>query len=115
MANIIPIFKRGLSSDPNYIGQSRLPVYYLLSVACHVMERKIKDVILKYLHSYKPINRFEHGGLYRILTFSQLLECTHDWTIRLVNRTVTDCVYVDFKRAFDVTSHQKLTTKLIIE
>jgi hypothetical protein len=31
----------------------------------------------------------------------------------MASRKVTDCVYVDFKRAFDVVSHQKLVTKLI--
>jgi len=31
----------------------------------------------------------------------------------MANRKETDCVYVDFKRAFDVISHQKLLTKLI--
>jgi len=31
----------------------------------------------------------------------------------MTSRKVTDCVYVDFKRAFDVASHQKLLTKLI--
>jgi len=31
----------------------------------------------------------------------------------MANRKVTDCVYVDFKRAFDIISHQKLLTKLI--
>ena len=107
-AIISPIFKKGLTSDPsNYRPIS------LTCIACRVMEKIIKDAILKYLFDYKLINRSQHGFLARHSTVSQLLECTNDWTISMTSRKVTDCVYVDFKRAFDVVSHQKLITKLI--
>ena len=107
-AIISPIFKKGLTSDPN----NYRPIS-LTCIACRVMEKIIKDVILKYLFDHKLINRSQHGFLARHSTVSQLLECTNDWTISMASRKVTDCVYVDFKRAFDVVSHQKLLTKLI--
>jgi len=63
-ANIIPVFKKGLASDPN-----NRPI---LLACCYsrIMEKVITDVILKYLLSNKLINRSQHCFLARHSTVS---------------------------------------------
>ena len=36
----------------------------------------------------------------------------HDWAVALNSRYITDIIYIDFQKAFDSVSHQKLITKL---
>ena len=45
-------------------------------------------------------------------TSTQLLECLHDWTKALDNKILVDVVYIDFAKAFDTVSHNKLVYKL---
>ena len=73
---VTPIFKKGTVSDPmNYRPIS------LTCIACRVMEKVIKAIIVKYLLDNKLINKAQHGFLCRRSTVTQLLECTNDWTL----------------------------------
>jgi len=42
-----------------------------------------------------------------------LLECLNDWTLALHNRKSVIALYVDFAKAFDSVSHNKLCHKLV--
>ena len=84
----------------------------LTCIACRIMEKIVKDTVMSYLYDHKLINKAQHGFLAKHSTVSQLLECTNDWTLSMANRHLVDCVYIDFKRAFDVVCHSKLITKL---
>ena len=104
---ITPVFKKGLVSDPaNYRPIS------LTCIACRVMEKIVKDTVMSYLYDHKLINKAQHGFMAKHSTVTQLLECTNDWSLSMSNRRLVDCVYIDFKRAFDVVCHSKLITKL---
>ena len=43
---------------------------------------------------------------------ANLLECFNDWTLYLQDRHQVVIVYIDFSKAFDVVSHNKLFTRL---
>ena len=42
-------------------------------------------------------------------TSSQLLKILYDWTESIIeNGKFTDCIYLDYQKAFDTVSHQSL-------
>ena len=75
-------------------------VYYPAHVLHPIFPAKSEQ---PYLYDHKLINKARHGFLAKHSTVSQL-ECTNDWslTLSMTNRRLVDCVYIDFKRAFDV-------------
>jgi hypothetical protein len=106
-AFVIPVFKKGVTSSPsNYRPIS------LTCVCCRVMERVINHELMDYLLKHKLITKHQHGFLRKHSTCSNLLESVNDWSIALNNRLTTDIVYVDFQKAFDTVSHQKLISKI---
>jgi len=106
-ALVTPVFKKGLTSSPsNYRPIS------LTCVCCRVMERIINLELINYLFQHGLISKHQHGFLHKHSTCSNLLESVHDWSIALNNKYTTDIIYVDFQKAFDSVSHQKLLTKL---
>ena len=106
-ADITPIFKKGVSSDPsNYRPVS------LTSVCCKVLESIINDNLIKYLKDHSIISKTQHGFLKRRSTCSQLLECVSDWSRALDEGFPSDVIYIDFAKAFDSVSHPKLLHKL---
>jgi hypothetical protein len=107
LANVIPVFKKGASSDvSNYRPIS------LTSIFCKTMERIVKDQMLTHLEANKLITRHQHGFLSNHSTCSQLLETINDWTLAIRNRHNVDAIYFDFAKAFDTVSHAKLIHKL---
>ena len=107
VADVVPLFKKGDSTDPN----NYRPVS-LTCIACKIMEMCIADEIFNYLRASNLLSPQQHGFLSRRSTCTQLLECFEDWTSNLENKEPTDVIYVDFKKAFDSVSHEKLLAKL---
>ena len=106
-ANITPVFKSGDRSDPlNY-----RPIA-LTCIMCKLMEHVIKDQLLSYLLNKNLISRHQHAFIIKHSTATNLLECTHDWSIALNDRRSVDIIYIDFRRAFDSIVHSKLLYKL---
>ena len=106
-AIVIPVFKKGpTSSTSNYRPIS------LTCVCCRVMERIINQELLSYLYQHGLISKCQHGFLHKRSTCTNLLESVYDWSIALNNKLTTDIVYIDFQKAFDTVSHQKLLNKL---
>ena len=106
-AIITPIFKKGSTSDPN----NYRPIS-LTCTSCRVMERVINSQLINYLLQNKLISPHQHGFLKKHSTCTNLLETTNDWILALDNFMVTDVVYIDFQKAFDMVSHPKLLSKL---
>jgi hypothetical protein len=104
---ITPLFKKGVTSDPN----NYRPVA-LTATLCKVMESVIKDQLLQYLTSKGLISKKQHAFIKNHSTATNLLECTHDWFVSLNSRHSTDIVYIDFSRAFDSIVFKKLLCKL---
>ena len=106
-AHVSAVFKKGSRSQPgNYRPIS------LTCIVCKVMERIITDSILLYLKSNSLITNAQHGFLARRSTCTQLLDTLNQWTTEVSKRMRVDAVYIDFAKAFDSVSHEKLLVKL---
>jgi Reverse transcriptase (RNA-dependent DNA polymerase)/Endonuclease-reverse transcriptase len=106
-ATVIPIFKKGASSDPN----NYRPIS-LTSVFCKVFESVLKSQLLDYLGYHSFINVAQHGFLAKHSTTTNLLETTNDWTKLLDAKGIVKILYFDFAKAFDTVSIPKLLYKL---
>ena len=107
VANVCAIHKKGVTCDPNNYRPISLTV-----IACKIMERLIADNLLAYLHLHNAISVEQHGFLAKHCTETQLLETFNEWTTALDNHMQIDCVFIDFKKAFDSVCHNKLLLKL---
>lgn len=106
-AFITPVFKKGLTSElSNYRPIS------LTCVCCRIMERVINMELIDYLTKNGLITKYQHGFLRKHSTCSNLLESVNDWSLNLKNCATTDIIFIDFKKAFDSVSHQKLICKI---
>lgn len=106
-AIVTPIHKSGLASDPaNYRPIS------LTSVFCKLMERVINRQMIQYLQRHKLLSGRQHGFLAKRSTVTNLLDCLSDWTLALDNRHSVTVAYIDYSKAFDMVSHNKLLHKL---
>jgi len=54
----------------------------------------------------------QHGFVKGRSTCTNLLEAMNDWTLAVQNRHAVTVAYIDFTRAFDTVSHEKLFTRL---
>lgn len=106
-AIVIPVYKKGASSDPsNYRPIS------LTCVSSKIMERVIVDELMNHFYRYNIISTAQHGFLKQLSTCTNLLETINDWTLSLQNYCGITVAYVDFAKAFDTVPHQKLLFRL---
>lgn len=106
-AHIVPVFKKGTAGDTaNYRPIS------LTCVPSKIMERVVTSKILDHLHLNNILSSSQHGFLRRRSTSTNLLECFNDWTVSVQTRQQVTIVYIDFAKAFDVVSHNKLFARL---
>ena len=106
LGHITPIFKKG---GKRFVNNYR-PVS-VTCVACRIMERVILQSLHNYLHN-NLLSIFQHGFLSKRSTASSLLFSSSDWISSLDNKLCTDVIFVDFAKAFDAVSHEKLLYKL---
>ena len=106
-AIIVPVFKKGPTSDvANYRPIS------LTSVPCKLMERIIAQHIYNYLVDCNLLSSAQHGFVKRRSTCTNLLESVNDWTLAVDSKKSVTIAYIDFTRAFDCVSHNKLLVRL---
>ena len=106
-AIITPIFKKGQSSNPaNYRPIS------LTSIFSKLMEKGFVHHMLDYLRTSNLLNKHQHGFLAKKSTVTNLLESVNDWTLSVENSNDLVIASIDFTRAFDSVSHEKLVHKL---
>jgi hypothetical protein len=77
-----------------------------------VLERIIKNGIMKYLEDFDLIPIDQFGFLPGRSTTTQLLSCLEEWTSAVDSGIPVDVITVDFSRAFDRVVHSKLIYKL---
>jgi len=106
-AIVIPIFKKG---KRDLVSNYR-PVS-LTSAICRVFERIISFHILNHLSFHNIICKEQFGFVKRKSCLTQLLLTFNDWFSLLERKVPFDCVYVDFRKAFDHVVHNKLLIKL---
>lgn len=106
-ANVIPIHKKGSRSEPlNYRPIS------MTCIASKILEHIISSDINAFLDEHKLLADCQHGFRKRHGCDTQLLETTSDLIDSYDLNIPVDVAVLDFSKAFDVVSHQKLLTKL---
>jgi hypothetical protein len=106
-ANIAPIFKKGDRSNPaNYRPVS------LTSIACKMLEHIVASNVLEHLNCNNILVDQQHGFRAKRSCESQLIQTVHDLALGLDTKVQHDIGILDFSKAFDKVSHNKLLSKL---
>lgn len=106
-ANVSVIFKKGSRKEPGN--------YRPVSLTCHlgkIMEKVIKEDLVRYLEENKLIRESQHGFRNKRSCLTNLLEFTKyvsDW---IEEGKPVDVIYLDFQKAFDKVPHERLLIKL---
>ena len=106
-ANITPIHKKDDRTDPsNYRPVS------LTSQVCKVLESIIVEKVTKHLTDNDLLNDAQHGFRAGRSCLTNLLETLEQWTEIIDEGDAIDVAYLDFRKAFDLVSHEHLIYKL---
>ena len=106
-ANVTVVFKKGAKWDPaNYRPVS------LTSQMGKIMERIIKEEIVKFLESNNLIINSQHGFRQKRSCLTNLLEFVEKVAEYLDSGEPVDVVYLDFQKAFDTVPHKRLIVRL---
>ena len=106
-ANITGVFKKGDRNKPN----KYRPVI-LTCILCKVMESLIRDKIMNHMKRNKLFSNKQFGFLDGRSTVLQLLVVLDKWTKIIDDGGTIDCIYCDFKKAFDKVPHRRLLKKV---
>ncbi len=106
-ANVSVIFKKGSKKEPGN--------YRPVSLTCHlgkILEKIIKEDIVKYLEDNKLIFESQHGFRNKKSCLTNLLEFTKFVSDKIDEGKPVDVIYLDFQKAFDKVPHERLLIKL---
>jgi hypothetical protein len=107
VANVTPIFKKGVKSSPgNYRPVS------LTSVCCKIMETVLRDKMMKHLLENELISPSQHGFMSGKSCTTNLLEFLEEVTKSVDKGTPMDIVFLDFAKAFDKVPMRRLLAKI---
>lgn len=67
---------------------------------------------MKHIDAHALFNPNQHGFRQGVSCVTQLTEFVHQISEKLDQRRCIDCVFIDFKKAFDVVDHNLLIRKL---
>ena len=106
-ASICAVFKKG--------DKKLLNNYRPISLTCifvKILESIIRDHITHFLDQNEIITKEQFGFVRNKNTTIQLLCSLKDWTDGIEENCATDCIYFDFKKAFDTVPHKRLKVKI---
>ncbi len=106
-ANVSPIFKKG----DKYKASNYRPVS-LTCIVSKIMEHIITSNIMKHANEHNILYKRQHGFRSKLSCETQLVEFINDTIENMSHGTQTDVIIMDFSKAFDKVSHQKLVWKL---
>ena len=106
-ARVSAIFKKGNRE----LACNYRPVS-ITSIICRILETIIRNSIVKFLVSNDLLSVYQYGFLKGRSTTLQLLKVLNDWTESMENKFSTDCIYLDYQKAFDSVPHRRLISKL---
>ena len=104
---ITPVFKKGSRAKPSN--------YRPISLTSHIIkifERILRAHIVKHLEINKLLCANQHGFRPGRSCLTQLLKHIDRILNNFLNGQDTDCIYLDFSKAFDKVSHDILIAKL---
>lgn len=107
-ATVVPVYKSGNAA----VVQNYRPIS-LTCIPCKVLERIICTQLTAYLNEHNLLDRSQFGFVAGRSTTLQLLQCLDDWTSGLEVGASVDSIMIDYAKAFDSVSHEKLLSKLI--
>jgi len=106
-AFVTPVYKKGSRTVPsNYRPIS------LTCICCKIFEHIISSSITNHLNSHNIICMEQHGFRKHRSCETQLLETLNDLSCNLNANIQTDFLLLDFSKAFDKVSHNRLLSKL---
>ena len=106
-ANVCPVYKKGKKYDPiNYRPIS------LTCISCKLMEHIVTSNIMTHASEQNIMYPLQHGFRKGLSCETQLIEFVDDVTKNLDQGKQTDCLIMDFSKAFDKVSHSLLVHKL---
>ncbi|PIC37497.1 hypothetical protein B9Z55_016107 [Caenorhabditis nigoni] len=107
-AIVKPLHKKGARTDAN----NYRPIS-LTSSVCKVMEKLVRKNLTDYLNHHRLFSNFQFGFRSKMSTESQLTSYSTTLISNHSAKKATHSVYIDFKKAFDTVSFNKLACKLI--
>ncbi|CAM4553252.1 unnamed protein product [Caretta caretta] len=105
IANIVPIFKKGEKTG-NYRPVS------LTSVVCKVLEKKLKEKVVKDIEVNGKWDKIQHGFTKGRWCQTNLISFFEKVTDFLDKGNAVDLIYLNFSKAFDTVPHGELLVKL---
>ena len=106
-ANITPIFKKG----EKYKASNYRPVS-LTCICSKLLEHIVVSQLLNHLDQYKALAEAQHGFRHKRSCETQLLQFLEDLSSSIQGGGQVDVIIMDFTKAFDKVSHQRLLHKL---
>lgn len=104
---IIPLHKKGTKTAPeNYRPVSLTPH------EIKIMERILRKIFTDHLEQNNLINVHQHGFRKNRSCCTQLISHVHHILSNAVVGNETDCLYLDYSKAFDKVDHRLLLMKL---
>lgn len=107
IGKIVPVHKIGDKGSPN----NYRPIS-LTCVCCKMLEHIIASHIFSHLESNHFFVGNQHGFRKCLSCDTQLFEFTTDLHLNMDSGLQTDCVFLDFSKAFDRVAHCRLIAKL---
>ena len=106
-AFVCPLFKKGDTS----LASNYRPIS-LTSILCKVLEHVVTTNIVSHMDKYNLLYDLQHGFRSKRSCETQLVTLIEDLMQNSIAGNQTDLVLLDFSKAFDKVSHQKLLLKL---
>ena len=104
---ITPVFKKGSRSLPSN--------YRPVSLTAHevkIFERVLRNKMVDFLEGNNLLSCKQHGFRKGRSCLTQLLQHYDKILLNLMDNQETDCIYLDYAKAFDKVDHQILVQKL---
>ncbi len=83
----------------------------LTSVCCKIMESLVSKALLSHMKANNFLTVAQHGFLSKSSTLTAQLSCYNVWNRALDNWEWIDVISLDYSKAFDTVSHNKLLYK----
>lgn len=107
IGKIVPVFKTGNKHLP----ESYRPIS-LTCICCKLLEHIIASHVFRHLESNNFFFLNQHGFRKGFSCETQLLELTTELHSNMNSNLQTDCIFLDFSKAFDRVAHCRLISKL---
>ena len=106
-AMVVPVHKKSNKDNP----ENYRPIS-LTCLCCKTMEHIVLSQLNDHLSRNNILSSLQHGFQARLSCETQLVLTFHDWANILNQRGQVDALFLDFSKAFDKVSHEKLLHKI---